>query len=80
MGRNLQTGSRQGKRIAAPQHRIGFLGPGTVFPVQDQPHVWEHTLFYLAAVRIEGAAPYSFAGSGRYVRACAAGNAPAAAC
>ncbi|MFY9615250.1 MAG: hypothetical protein WAT58_07595, partial [Candidatus Dormiibacterota bacterium] len=29
-------------------------------PVQDQPHVWEHALFYLAAVRINGAQPYAF--------------------
>ena len=28
--------------------------------VQDQPHVWEHSLFYLAAVRIAGTNPYSF--------------------
>jgi hypothetical protein len=35
---------------------------GAAFPVQDMPHVWEHTLFYLAALRIEGSAPYRFAG------------------
>ena len=33
---------------------------GHPFPVQDQPHVWEHTLFLMAALRIEGAAPYCF--------------------
>ena len=29
-------------------------------PVQDQPHVWEHALFYLSALRIDGAQPYTF--------------------
>ena len=29
-------------------------------PVQDQPHVWEHSLFYLAALRIDGGRPYTF--------------------
>ena len=37
MGRNLQTGSRQGKRGFAAQYRVGFrrVSPGTV--VQNQP-------------------------------------------
>jgi hypothetical protein len=34
---------------------------GRPLPVEDMPHVWEHTLFYLAALRIDGARPYSFA-------------------
>ncbi len=35
---------------------------GHPFPVQDQPHVWEHTLFLMAALKIEGSRPYRFAG------------------
>ena len=35
---------------------------GVVKPVEDQPHVWEHALFYLAAIKIDGAEPYTFAG------------------
>ena len=31
---------------------------------QAQPHVWEHALFYLAAVKINGSRPYTF-GDGR---------------
>jgi hypothetical protein len=37
---------------------------GHPFPVQDQPHVWEHTLFLMAALRIDGGRPYRFAGHG----------------
>jgi len=33
---------------------------GVATPVEDQPHVWEHCLFYLAAIQIEGARPYTF--------------------
>jgi len=36
------------------------LNDGSPIAVQDMPHVWAHTLFWLAAVRIEGAAPYTF--------------------
>jgi GH15 family glucan-1,4-alpha-glucosidase len=28
-------------------------------PVEDQPHVWEHALFYLSAIQIDGAQPYT---------------------
>ncbi len=38
---------------------------GHPFPVQDMPHVWEHSLFLMAALRIEGARPYRFAHAGR---------------
>ena len=33
---------------------------GAPKPVEDQPHVWEHCLFYLAAIQIDGARLYSF--------------------
>ena len=33
-------------------------------PVEDMPHVWEHTLFYLAALRIDGRRRYRFARGG----------------
>ena len=56
------------------------LANGRLLPVQDQPHVWEHTLFLMAALRIDGARPYSFAGADRYSRACARGLAPRRAC
>jgi hypothetical protein len=29
-------------------------------PVQDQPHVWEHSIFYLASLEINGDQPYTF--------------------
>jgi hypothetical protein len=35
------------------------------FPVQDMPHVWEHSLFLMAALRVEGAQPYRFSPTGR---------------
>jgi hypothetical protein len=56
------------------------LAGGRPIPVQDQPHVWEHSLFYLAALSIEGSRPYRFEPSDLYSRACAAGAAPATAC
>jgi len=34
---------------------------GTPKPVEDMPHVWEHTLFWLAAIQIDGRRRYSFA-------------------
>ena len=33
---------------------------GVPKPVEDQPHVWEHALFYLSAIQIDGAKPYTF--------------------
>lgn len=30
---------------------------GVPKPVEDQPHVWEHCLYYLAAIQIDGARP-----------------------
>ena len=53
---------------------------GTPYPVQDMPHVWEHTLWYLGALEIEGSARYRFAGPGYVARACAHGAAPRSAC
>jgi hypothetical protein len=53
---------------------------GRPVPVEDQPHVWEHTLFYLAALQIDGAARYRFAGSDLVARACRSGRAPRAVC
>ena len=56
------------------------LASGKVIPVQDMPHVWEHALFYMAALRIDGARPYSFQRVDAYVRACRSGAAPSGAC
>src|SRR4051794_30340603 len=53
---------------------------GKPFPVQDMPHVWEHTLFYLSALAIEGSARYRLAGPGYIARACARHEAPPTAC
>jgi GH15 family glucan-1,4-alpha-glucosidase len=53
---------------------------GRPFPVQDMPHVWEHALFYLAALRIDGTRRYAFDRSDFYTRACRSGTAPPAAC
>jgi hypothetical protein len=53
---------------------------GKPVAVQDQPHVWEHTLFWLAAVQIDGRRRYRFA-SGDYVgRACRQGVAALVLC
>jgi hypothetical protein len=41
------------------------LANGHIQAVQDMPHVWEHALFYMAALQIDGAAPYRFARSER---------------
>jgi hypothetical protein len=30
---------------------------GRIQPVQDMPHVWEHALFYMAALKIYGTRP-----------------------
>jgi hypothetical protein len=53
---------------------------GKPLPVEDMPHVWEHTLFYLAALRIDGSRRYAFGGAGHIARACRAGNAPPGVC
>jgi hypothetical protein len=67
--------------------RTGLLGEswerlasGRTIAVQDQPHVWEHALFYLSALQIEGGRGYRFAGGGFVAGACARGIAPRAAC
>jgi GH15 family glucan-1,4-alpha-glucosidase len=49
-------------------------------PVQDMPHVWEHALFYLAALKLHGAHRYTFDRTDAYRRACRSGAAPPAAC
>ncbi len=36
---------------------------GVPMPVEDMPHVWEHSLFYLAALQIDGTRRYRFARS-----------------
>jgi hypothetical protein len=56
------------------------LADGRPIPVQDMPHVWEHSLFYLSALEIEGARPYRFERGDFYSRACARGAAPRAVC
>ncbi len=38
---------------------------GHPFPVQDMPHVWEHSLFLMAALQAEGARRYRFSPTGR---------------
>jgi hypothetical protein len=53
---------------------------GRPAPVEDQPHVWEHTLFYLAALQIDGAMRYRFARTGYVDTACRSRRAPRAAC
>lgn len=53
---------------------------GRPLPVQDMPHVWEHTLFYLAALKIDGAHRYTFERSDTFTRACRSGAAPPRAC
>jgi hypothetical protein len=56
------------------------LTNGHPLPVQDMPHVWEHTLFYLAALKIDGARRYTFDRSDVFQRECRARTAPRAAC
>ncbi len=53
---------------------------GRPLPVEDMPHVWEHTLFYLAALRIDGARRYAFDGADYITRVCQAGGAPLGVC
>ena len=53
---------------------------GRPHPVEDMPHVWEHTLFYLSALRIDGARRYRFARDDYIGRACQSGVAPPAVC
>jgi hypothetical protein len=53
---------------------------GVPKPIEDMPHVWEHSLFYLSALQIDGARRYRFAGGGYVARACRRGEAPAAVC
>ena len=55
-------------------------GDHHVIPVQDMPHVWEHALFYMAAVQIDGPKPYAFQRVDAVTRACRAGSAPKSAC
>jgi GH15 family glucan-1,4-alpha-glucosidase len=56
------------------------LRSGRLQPVQDMPHVWEHALFYLAALEIDGRRRYSFERSDAFARACRAGALPPAVC
>jgi GH15 family glucan-1,4-alpha-glucosidase len=49
-------------------------------PVEDMPHVWEHALFYLESVQIEGSRRYGFQRQDTYQHQCATRRAPAAAC
>jgi hypothetical protein len=72
------------RRLTTPTGLFGEswtrLADGRLIPVQDQPHVWEHTLFYLAALQIEGSHHYRFAARDFYARACAHRRAPRSAC
>jgi hypothetical protein len=56
------------------------LSNGKRIPVQDMPHVWEHALFYMAALKIDGSEPYRFAGADWVSRACKRGTAPRSGC
>jgi hypothetical protein len=56
------------------------LPGGRPIPVQDMPHVWEHALFYMAALRIAGAHRYTFERTDAYGRACRSKAAPPRAC
>jgi hypothetical protein len=56
------------------------LANGRPIPVQDQPHVWEHSLFYLSSLRILGSRRYSFERRDFYARACVGKRAPRSAC
>jgi GH15 family glucan-1,4-alpha-glucosidase len=49
-------------------------------PVQDMPHVWEHALFYLAALKIDGSRRYTFERHDIFTRSCRSGSAPRHAC
>ncbi len=49
-------------------------------PVEDMPHVWEHALFWLSAVKIDGRRRYRFATGDLVERQCRAGGAPRAVC
>jgi hypothetical protein len=53
---------------------------GHPVPVEDMPHVWEHTLLYLAAVRVDGRERYRFARDDYLSRACRRRQAPPAVC
>jgi hypothetical protein len=56
------------------------LPGGRPLPVQDMPHVWEHALFYMAALRIHGAHPYTFERTDALARACHSRAAPPRIC
>ena len=53
---------------------------GRVLTVTAMPHLWEHTLFYVSALRIDGARRYAFSRHDYIGRACRAGAAPPAVC
>jgi hypothetical protein len=53
---------------------------GRPVPVEDMPHVWEHTLLYLSALNIDGARRYTFAHGDYIATACRSRSAPAAVC
>jgi hypothetical protein len=53
---------------------------GRPVPVEDMPHVWEHTLLYLSALNIDGARHYAFARTDYIAAACRSHSAPAAVC
>jgi GH15 family glucan-1,4-alpha-glucosidase len=56
------------------------LKNGHPLPVQDAPHVWEHSLFYLAALELDGARHYTFERTDLFERSCLSGAAPRLAC
>ena len=56
------------------------LAGGRIIPVQDMPHVWEHALFYLAALAIDGPRRYAFDRTDFVTRACRSAAAPPTAC
>ena len=56
-----------------------FAG-GKPQPLEDMPHVWAHTLFYLAALKAYGERRYGFDSSDLWRKACSSGTAPPSAC
>ena len=70
-------------RLTTPTGLLGEawerLAGGRTIPLEDMPHVWEHSLFYLASRAIYGSEPYRLDGEDFVTRACNARRAPSAA-
>jgi hypothetical protein len=80
-GRELRSLLRDvAARLTTPTGLLGEawerLSDGRTIPVEDMPHVWEHSLFYLASREIYGSARYRLGRTDFVTRACRAGRAP----